>query len=80
MSSNVFIDSLADLSFTYLAPNQPVEIYIVVNANNQFFPLGVFIVNVPIRSTSTLLQDTGISASFSGRFRDNSLLMLTHPF
>jgi hypothetical protein len=66
-SSKVFIDSLADLSFTSLTSNQPVEGSIIVNANNSFFPLGVFIVNGPISSTSTMFQAMGFSASFSGR-------------
>jgi hypothetical protein len=64
---NVFIDSLADLSFTSLTSNQPVDGSIIVNANNYVFPLGVFTVNGPIRSTSTLFQAMGLSASFSGR-------------
>jgi hypothetical protein len=67
MSSKVFIDSLADLLLTSLASNQPVEGSIIVNANIYLFPLGVFMFNGPIRSTSTLVQATGLSAIFSGR-------------
>jgi hypothetical protein len=62
----VFIDYLADLSLTSLTSNQPVEGSIIVNAANYFFPLGVFSVNGPIKSTSTLFQATGLYASFSG--------------
>jgi hypothetical protein len=39
------MDYLADLYFTYLSSNQPIEGSIIVNDNNSFFPLGVFIVN-----------------------------------
>jgi hypothetical protein len=60
------MDSLADLFFTYLSSNQPVEGSIIVKAKNYVFPLGVFIFNGPIRSTSTLFQDIGLSASLSG--------------
>jgi hypothetical protein len=63
MSSKVLIDYFADLSFISLTSNQPVEGSIIFNANNSFFPLGVFIVDSPIRSTSTLLQAMGISVS-----------------
>jgi hypothetical protein len=67
MSSKVFIHSLADLSFTSLTSNQPVEGSIIFNANTYFFPLGVFVVNGPMRSTPTLFQAMGLSASFYGR-------------
>jgi hypothetical protein len=89
---NVFIDSLADLPLTSLTSNHPVEGSIIVNANNYFFPIGVFTVDGPIRLTSTLFQAMGVSASFSGRspcvfltflpigIHDNSLLQLPHPF
>jgi hypothetical protein len=60
------MDSLADLYFTSLTSNQPVEGSTIVNAITYFFPLGVFIVNGPIRSKSTLLQAIGLYASFSG--------------
>jgi hypothetical protein len=60
------MDSLADLSFTSLTSNQPIEGSIIVKANNYFFPLYAFIANGPIRSTSTLFQAIGISVSFSG--------------
>jgi hypothetical protein len=66
-SSKVFIDSLADLSFTSLTSNQPVEGSIIVNANNSLFPLGFLMVNGPMRSTSTLFQAMGLYSSFSGR-------------
>jgi hypothetical protein len=67
-SSKVFIDSLADLSFASLTSNHPqVEGSITVNANTYLFPLGVFIVKGRMRSTSTLFQDMGLYASFSGR-------------
>jgi hypothetical protein len=56
-----------DFSFTSLTSNQPVEGSIIVNSNNSFFPLGVFIVNGHIRSTSTMFQAMGLSASFSCR-------------
>jgi hypothetical protein len=67
MSSKVLIDYLAALSSTYLTSNQPVEESIIVNTINYFSPLGVLIVNGTIRSTSTMFQDTGLSASLSGR-------------
>jgi hypothetical protein len=60
------MDYYADLSFTSLTSNQPIEGSIIVSANNSFFPRGVFIFNVPTRSTSTIFQDIGLSASFSG--------------
>jgi hypothetical protein len=66
-SSNVFIDSLDDLYFTSLTSNQPVDGSVFVHANNYLFQLGLFTVNGPMRSTSTLFQAMGLSASFSGR-------------
>jgi hypothetical protein len=63
----VFIDSFADLSFASLTSKQPVEGSITGSANNSFFPLGVLMVNVPMRSTSTLFQSVALSASFFGR-------------
>jgi hypothetical protein len=49
----MFMDYLAELSFTFLISNQPVEGSTIVKAKISFLPLGVFIVNDPIRSTST---------------------------
>jgi hypothetical protein len=67
MSSKVFIDSLADLYFTSLTSNQLVEGSIIVYANTYLFPLGVFIVNDPLKSTSLMFQAIGLSASCYGK-------------
>jgi hypothetical protein len=82
MSSKLLIDSLADLSFMSLTSNQPVEGSIIGNSNNYFFPLDVLIFNGPIRSTSTLFEAIGLSASLYGRspYFFLTFLPIWHPW